>query len=294
MSIKNDATVSNLESRSSVKMETNTNITEPTIVVTVEEKVEVKSNRIKPNYLQILSENWLDRGCFGKFLNKSDLAKFTNTNKQFRKLIVTSLIAEYERTNTILEEKLKEQNEKCPNPETEFAPFALSRGALKAIDLLNDPVHLTFFNNAVYPANDDIILIYRIFFQLLHDGKYLQIKDNKEFWAESCKYFAGATDGKIGPFIAEVLKAFDFSDDNIYAITQMVGSNTSKISPAYYSKLCGTSGFLIFLIKDSLEYAGIIVDKKPNQSRILKNLKFQQDKEKEKLEKLKGSMEKLN
>jgi len=74
----------------------------------------------------------------------------------------------------------------------------------------------------------------------------------------------------------------------------MVGNNLSKISPAYYSKLCATTGFLIFLIKDALEYAGIIVDKKPNQSRILKNLLYQQTQLAEKTEKIKGLVQKLS
>ena len=42
-----------------------------------------------------------------------------------------------------------------------------------------------------------------------------------------------------------------------------------------YSKICGTTGLVIFLIKDALEYCGIIQnDKKNIPSILLKNLEY--------------------
>jgi len=89
------------------------------------------------------------------------------------------------------------------------------------------------------------------------------------------------------------VKSFDFSDENIYCIAQLVGNNVSKMTPGYYSKLCGTTGFLIFLIKDALEHAGIIIDKKTNNSRIYKNLLYSQSKETDKMTKFKTLSEKM-
>jgi len=73
----------------------------------------------------------------------------------------------------------------------------------------------------------------------------------------------------------------------------MLGTNHSKITPTYYSKLCGTTGILTFLIKNSLEYAGIILEKKPNQLRILKNLLYQQTHYTKQIEKLQALVKKL-
>ncbi len=73
---------------------------------------------------------------------------------------------------------------------------------------------------------------------------------------------------------------FDFSDENIYNICKMLGNNATKMTPAYFSKLCGTTGFLIFLIKDMLEYSGILIERKVNNLRIYKNLQFEEYKEK--------------
>ena len=48
-----------------------------------------------------------------------------------------------------------------------------------------------------------------------------------------------------------------------------------KINPNYFSKICGTTGLLIFLIKDTLEYCGVIInDKKTQPARILDNLLY--------------------
>ena len=48
-----------------------------------------------------------------------------------------------------------------------------------------------------------------------------------------------------------------------------------KINPNYFSKICGTSGLLIFLLKDALEYCGVIINEKKTQpARILDNLMY--------------------
>ena len=50
----------------------------------------------------------------------------------------------------------------------------------------------------------------------------------------------------------------------------MIG-HFNKIAPGYFSKICGTTGLLIFLLKDAFEYAGLIIDKRTLPSRLYKN-----------------------
>ena len=48
-----------------------------------------------------------------------------------------------------------------------------------------------------------------------------------------------------------------------------------NINPNYFSKICGTTGLLVFLIKDALEFCGVIVNSKKTQpARILDNLMY--------------------
>jgi hypothetical protein len=87
---------------------------------------------------------------------------------------------------------------------------------------------------------------------------------------------------------------FDFSDENIYHTSKLLGSNVNKMTPAYFSKLCGTTGFLIFLVKDMLEYAGVLIDRKVNNLRIFKNLRYEEYKEKIYIDKISDFIEILN
>ena len=49
----------------------------------------------------------------------------------------------------------------------------------------------------------------------------------------------------------------------------------NKIIPNYFSRICGTTGLLVFIVKDALEYCGVIInDKKTQPSRIIDNLLY--------------------
>lgn len=103
---------------------------------------------------------------------------------------------------------------------------------------------------------------------------YVNIKDTNEFWKKTCEYFVKESEQKLGTFVQNLVKNIDFSNENIYKLTRLVGNNLSKITPNYFSKMCGTTGLFIFLIKDSFEYAGILVDKKTPPARLYKNYMY--------------------
>lgn len=125
-----------------------------------------------------------------------DLSIIARINKNYAKLGIQSISDLYKRNIAEVEEKIKAQQEKVPTPDYEFPNFALTRGANKATDLLNEPVHLQFYSDAKYPTQgeEDIILIYRVFFTLLKDEQLLSIKNKEEFWAKSCEYFKNIGD----------------------------------------------------------------------------------------------------
>ena len=63
----------------------------------------------------------------------------------------------------------------------------------------------------------------------------------------------------------------------------LIHKNKAKISRTYYSKICGTTASIVFILKDALEYSGILInEKKTPIKRIYDNL----IKEKEKINKL--------
>ena len=66
------------------------------------------------------------------------------------------------------------------------------------------------------------------------------------------------------------MKDFDLSEENIYRILKIIGNREKKIAPTFYSRTCGTTGLVIFLVKDTLEYCGILGDKKNSLAKIYK------------------------
>ena len=56
---------------------------------------------------------------------------------------------------------------------------------------------------------------------------------------------------------------------------KFIGNHINKITPTYYSKICPATGLLMFLLKDSIEYAGVsIVEKKTPIQRIYNNYNY--------------------
>ncbi len=87
------------------------------------------------------------------------------------------------------------------------------------------------------------------------------------------------------------MQNFDFSEQNIYKLNRLVEKNSHKIAPAHFSKICATTGLFIFLIKDALEYAGVINDKKTPAGRVYHNLIFEIEMEQLKVKRLSNLLE---
>lgn len=83
------------------------------------------------------------------------------------------------------------------------------------------------------------------------------------------------------------VKDFDFSSENLYKIIKLFEKEINKINPTYYSKICSTTSLFIFLLKDALEYSGIIiVEKKSQLQKIYNNYNYFLDNIEIKLSKL--------
>lgn len=137
----------------------------------------------------------------------------------------------------------------------------MTRGAVKAIELLNEQMYVNVFKTDQLPG-DQVLLAYRIFLFYLNKREIAIMNNNMEFWKEVCNLFVDGTEGKIGEFIKNSINNFNFSTENIFCISKIVGNDTSKMTSTTYTKFCATTGLLFFCIKDALEYSGIIVDKK--------------------------------
>ena len=150
--------------------------------------------------------------------------------------------------------------------------FTLSKGSLKALDLLNsDSYNNVFKIKQLEPPLDKIILVYKIFFQLIGKEELVKIENEKKFWEKTRKFILDNNEGKTGTFLKDYISEFDFTSENIYKLELLINGNEDKLKPLNYENICKTTGLVIFMIKDSLEYCGIIKNDKKNMPSIMLN-----------------------
>ena len=225
-------------------------------------------------------------GAISSFLDDEYQYNFFSCNKKLSKYLYEKLLNSLEKlksqnditSSSTIQDQINALKLKYKSEEFNSDPpkFELSKGAVKAIEMLNNEAYVKIFKiKELTPPLNEILLIYRIFFQLLKSNNIYNIKDDKLFWIEVCEYILNNNNDKTGEFFKESINNFDFSPKNIYEIKKIINGNLEKIKPNIYSRICGTTGLLIFLIKDTLEYIGIIHSLKKNiPSIMLKYLEY--------------------
>ena len=150
--------------------------------------------------------------------------------------------------------------------------FTLSKGSAKALDLLNsDNYNKIFRKKTLDPPLNEIILIYRIFFQLIDKEEFVVIENDKKFWEKTRNFILENNEGQTGTFLKEYISEFDFTSKNIYKIKKLIYGKEDKLKPLLYENICKTTGLVIFIIKDSLEYCGLLKNEQKNEPNIIIN-----------------------
>ena len=140
---------------------------------------------------------------------------------------------------------------------------------MRAIQILDNEIYNNIFKSKeLNPPLNKIILIYRIFFQLINQEEINEIVSDKKFWEEARIYFLENDDNKIGYFIKDNISEFDFTNENIYKLKKLTKGYEEKLKPTNYEKICETTTLFTFIIKDALEYCGIIYNKEKNNPGI--------------------------
>ena len=170
--------------------------------------------------------------------------------------------------------------------------FSLSQSSTKALKLLNDDNYNKIFRTKkLEPPLNEILLIYRIFFQLIGKEELVNIESDKKFWQKTRTYILSNNNDETGSFFEKCIPEFDFSPKNIYQIKKLINGKEDKLKPLIYENICKTTGLVIFIIKDSLEYCGVILNNKKTKPKILINyleyLKGKINKTKEYIDKMK-------
>ena len=219
-------------------------------------------------------------------LIQSNKKLFNQNHINFLKKLLNNLNEE----NVIKEiNEIKENNKE--ELKKEYPEFHLTRGATKAVELLNDELYNKIFKiDELSGKLCEILNIYKILCQLLKKDNLLKINNSNTFWNE-LRLWIYNDKRELGNFLYEKSKEFVFDEENIEKIEKMIKSYKDTIYPSYYSKICGTTGLIVFILKDALEYCGIFYnEKKTPIKRVLINL----EKQKNKIDKLKEFLIRLN
>ena len=218
------------------------------------------------------------------FLNLQEKIAFTGIHRGFkaeraylfnmkREEIIGSLELRDRETldDRIVQFKLKHSQNDLAKP---FGEFSVSKAAAKTVVLLNNDLYSKLFKTPILDDNlSDIYIIYRLLFVLFGEHEIADIMDDRLFWVKCTEYLMTKSNGKIGTFIVEKSKNFDFSHKSICLMNRLLVGIKPKIVPTTFTKISGTTGLLFFLIKDSLEYCGVLInEKKTPASRIYDNL----------------------
>ena len=220
-----------------------------------------ESRRYKINNFNILDN--LDQTKFEfnvlQFLDISTLITLKNVCSIFHKMVIPYIINLLEKEKKyIMNIKESLGIKKIPERDS-IENIVLNKGCKKAMQLLNESLLNQLFKNTKIPS-DDIILIYRIYFQIInHPYSLIAKSDIGQFWEKCKSYFSTEQNGKTGDILLSMInqKKIDLSKNNEYQIYMLAKGNYKKILPNYFSNICGTTGLFVFVIKDVLEFMGI-------------------------------------
>lgn len=217
-----------------------------------------------------------------KYLNNNQLINFTIVNKQLGINAINTLMM---RTETEIEEINNNISQilKIYNPEEEKTKlkthFTFTKTAIRAIQILNEKnADSLFISRKISEKHKkDILIIYNILLCIITQKNIHKIlKDDNVFWKYICDYFIMRKNRNViplGTFIENEIKNINLeSNELIYKIYSMSYMHLQKLKPNYYQNICKTTGIIVFIIKDILDYLGISKDRNVSSSKIYKLL----------------------
>ena len=244
----------------------------------------LKKHSLPNNYfVKLKKDKWFNNILI--YLNIKDQLSFTTTSRIFKQqylFVIDSL--ENSINNAINLEEGETIDDRIETLETRaqekeiqtqmYNEFYISKGSIRAIELFNGESYNKLFKIVLLDSQmKEIIIIYRILFRFLNEEAIATIENDNKFWLKCCEFLhkKGEENG-IGSYLLSAANDFNFDDRNIFLISSLIAKKQVILAPSYYSKICPSTGLIMFLIKDSLEYCGIIYsDKRTPYKRMLNN-----------------------
>ena len=114
-------------------------------------------------------------------------------------------------------------------------------------------------------ANENINIIFKILFIFLGEENIYITKNNDIFWKKCLHYFDEKCSGKIGDFLLQKIPFFKFDTKEFNRIENLLKENKTEI----INEMKQNTNYLIIpLIKESLEYFGIIFSQQKTEGSL--------------------------
>ena len=182
-----------------------------------EKKDEIKieqAPQVQPTLMSCYQEGILEKSII-QFLTEKEQITLFLSNKKLSSLalgILKKKLSEFNNAfdlyigqtidNRIstLEAKYSKEDLEAP-----LKNFEISRGASKALGLLDEELYLRVFTAPVAEKTlEEIIIVYKLFCQLLKMEDFVQIKDDKIFWEKMSKFILDNKGNKLSGFLRKM------------------------------------------------------------------------------------------
>lgn len=217
------------------------------------------------------------------YLNNIDNFKLMLVNKECFKTLVNMFISKIEITINFLEDeikKIKESNHDILFEKVKIKPFTFNLNSKRVLSLLNTSSANNFVELTLDQLNNrEIEIIYDIYFIAI--GKKNEIVNfpnpNKklEYIKKYFSYYISKR--KLGSFIESEIKGKTFNDEIINSLYKISSKYNNIISPNYYQKIDKNIAIFVFIVKDILEYIGLLTSRNitPEKEFIIINARLQ-------------------
>ena len=206
------------------------------------------------------------------YLNKERISFLDNKKEE----LLQSLSLSKDET---MEEKINKIKGEYSEDEITNPPikFTLSDQAKNKIKELNKDENIEIYKNDLDKNNKDtniIIITYRILFILLCQEEIYSALNDNIFWKKCGEFLLRNSKGKIGNYILQKVDKFIFTSKSVNKIEYIIKDNKENI----INELANNSNIMLIpLIKEAMEYCGIIFSKSKTQGNIIiTNLKQNQ------------------
>ena len=260
----------------STKLSNENNLSNKKNEFTLKKKYLSKKEKVKDiNVLELFKKDNNIVNNILKFLTFKESIFFYSINNYFNKFRISFFDSKKEELLSILDLKKDETIEiKINEIKNKFTEdnllnkknFEITQETKDIMKQMNNEEYFNKIKNLeINDNNKNLIIIYKILFVLLGEEGIYNTVNNDIFWKKCINYFNENCFGKIGDYLSERILSFNFDAKEFNIIQNLLKDNQTEI----INEIKNNTNYLIIpLIKESLEYCGVIFSEYKTEGNI--------------------------